>query len=162
MNEGVVRDQVQRLLDWGEAHAPLDKAMEGIPPELRGRRVEGFPHSLWEILEHIRIAQRDILDYCREDDYRELDWPRDYWPDPETSPDEEAWSESIRKVLEDRAMLQALALDPRLDLSAGLPRGRGTSYLRCLLLAADHAAYHVGQMVMLRRMLGNWEDAAGA
>lgn len=159
MNESIVREQLRQLLDWNDAHANLDSAVADIPFDLRGTRIPDNPHSIWDLLEHIRIAQRDILDFCRGEDYRELVWPGDYWPPSAVSPAQNAWSECIRGIEEDRAALQAMALDPGVDLSAKLPHGTGQTYLRCIVLAADHTAYHVGQIIQLRRQLGIWPVA---
>jgi hypothetical protein len=110
---------------------------------------------VWQLLEHVRLAQHDILDFCVNPDYREMRWPDDYWPAP-GPPSEEAWIESLVACRRDRDALIALARDPRIDLFARIPHGDGQTYLRELLLAADHAAYHVGQMVMVRQLLGIW------
>ena len=152
-----MRNQLAKALDWGEAHADFDKAVDGLAPELRGRRVEGLPHSAWEILEHLRITQHDILDFSRNPQYAELSWPEDYWPASPAPPDAEAWDRSIATFHADREALQALADDPEVDLFARIPHGQGQTYLRELLLAADHAAYHVGQLVTVRRLLGAWD-----
>ena len=152
-----VRRHVARVLDWKDAHATFDDAVDGIPPDARGRRPDGLPYSAWELVEHIRRAQRDILAFCAADAYREMRWPDDYWPDSPAPPSDEAWDESVAAVRADRAALRALAADPARDLLAPVPHGDGQTLLRELLLAADHAAYHVGQLVAVRRLLGAWE-----
>jgi hypothetical protein len=156
MNETDLRDHIARLLDWGEAHATFDKAVAGLAEPLRGRTPEGVPYSPWQLVEHLRITQHDILDFCVNPDYRELAWPDDYWPASSAPPSPAAWNECLRRFREDRTQLQRLARDPALDLTARIPHGTGQTYLRELLLAADHAAYHVGELIVVRRLLGAW------
>jgi hypothetical protein len=156
MNETDLRDHIARLLDWGEAHATFDKAVAGLAEPLRGRTPEGLPYSPWQLVEHLRITQHDILDFCVNPDYRELAWPDDYWPSSSAPPSPAAWNECLRRFREDRTPLQRLARDPALDLTARIPHGTGQTYLRELLLAADHAAYHVGELIVVRRLLGVW------
>jgi uncharacterized damage-inducible protein DinB len=151
-----IRDQLARLLGWEEAHASLDTALAGLPQEVRGRAPAGLPYSPWQLLEHLRITQHDILEFCRNPEYQELSWPDDYWPAGSAPPSAGAWDESVRRFGEDRAALQALARDTAVDLSGRILHGTGQTYLRELLLAADHAAYHVGQVVVVRRLLGVW------
>ena len=152
-----VRDHLVRLLDWEEAHVGFDKAFDGIPAGQRGARAAGFEHSPWQLLEHIRIAQQDILDFCANAAYEhKLKWPDDYWPKEAAPPASGAWAESIASYRSTREQFQRLARDAS-DLTARVPTGKATqTYLRALLLAADHAAYHVGQVVSLRRALGLW------
>lgn len=155
-NETAIRETLARMLSWGDAHAVFEAAVNGLPADLRGRRPEGVPYSPWQLLEHLRIAQHDILDFCVNADYAEMEWPKDYWPASPAPPSDAAWQESIDAFLEDRAALQALAADPSRDLDARIPHGSGQSYLRELLLVADHTAYHVGELVLVRRLLGAW------
>lgn len=154
-----LRAQLAAMLDWKDAHATFGAAVEGVPPEMRGRQPEGLPYSPWQLVEHLRITQGDILDFCRNADYRELRWPEDYWPDAAAPPSPRAWDESIRRYRADRDALKALAANADVDLFARIPHGTGQTYLRELLLAADHAAYHVGQLVAVRRLLGIWPGA---
>ena len=156
MTETDLRDHIARLLDWGEAHPSFDTAVAGLPAPLRGRTPDGLPYSPWQLVEHLRITQHDILDFCLNPDYRELAWPDDYWPSSSAPPSPKAWDESVRRFGEDRAALQRLARDPAVDLGARIPHGTGQTYLRELLLEADHAAYHVGELIVVRRLLGAW------
>jgi hypothetical protein len=156
MSDSSVRTHLAKLLDWEDAHVSFDSAVEGIPAKLRGSTPAGLPYSPWQLLEHLRLAQHDILDFCRNPDYRELHWPDDYWPRSEAPPGPAAWDESIAAFRRDRAALQALASDPTIDLHVPIPHGSGQTYLRELLLVADHTAYHVGQLVAVRRALGAW------
>jgi hypothetical protein len=155
-SDAALRAQLAAILSWKDAHADFDAATDGIPPELRGRRPAGLPYSAWELLEHLRIAQHDILDFCVNADYEEMTWPDDYWPSVPEPPDAAAWDESVRRYREDRTAFEKLAADTNVDLFARIPHGSGQTYLRELLLVADHAAYHVGQLVLVRRLLGNW------
>ena len=153
-----VREHLVRVLEWEEAHVGFDKAVEGIPVDKRGTRAPGFEHSPWQLLEHIRIAQEDILDFCVNAGYRHnLKWPDDYWPKDAAPPSSEAWSESVASYLRVREQVQALARDVA-DLTANVPSGKSTqTYLRAFLMTADHTAYHLGQLVALRRALGLWK-----
>jgi uncharacterized damage-inducible protein DinB len=160
MDEARWREAVARPLAWREAHATFDDAVADFPPALRGRRVDGFPHSAWELVEHVRITQRDILDFCRDPGYHEPTWPDDYWPRDPAPPSDEAWDASLAAYRADRDALRALAEDAAAypDLHAAIPHGSGQTYLREVLLVADHTSYHVGQIVMLRRVLGAWPN----
>src|SRR5688572_28572551 len=116
-----VRTLISRVLSWEDADVGFDTAIAGIPPELRGQRPPGLPYSPWEILEHLRRTQRDILEFCRNPDYRELSWPEDYWPTSPVPASDAAWDESVRQFLEDRKALQQLAADPKVDLASEIP-----------------------------------------
>lgn len=153
-----LRLHVAKLLDWQDAHVPYDRVVDGVPAALRGRVPDGAPHSLWQLVEHLRLAQHDILDFCLNPKYTELRWPDDYWPSSPEPPDARAWKGSIAAYRRDLGALQRLARDPAIDLFATIPHGSGQTYLREILLVADHTAYHVGQMVIVRRLLGIWES----
>ena len=156
MSDEALRTHLRKLLDWRDAHAGFDAAVEGIPPEHRGRQPEGLPYSPWQLLEHLRRAQHDILDFCRNPEYAEMKWPDDYWPASPEPLAPGAWDESIAAFRADRESLQHLADEA--DLFATIPHGSGQTYLRELLLVADHNAYHVGQLVAVRRLLGIWSS----
>lgn len=158
INESLLRDQLSRLLAWEDAHVGFDNAVDGIPAELRGTRPSNLPYSPWQLIEHLRITQHDILEFCRNPNYKELKWPDDYWPASDAPPSARAWDESIRMFRQDRKALQQLAADPAVDLTARIPHGDGQTYLRELILAADHAAYHLGELVVVRRLLGIWKS----
>jgi uncharacterized damage-inducible protein DinB len=153
-----LRDHLVRALDWQEAHVPFDKAVEGILAEKRGERPAGFDHSAWQLVEHLRLAQADILDFCVNPAYEHrMTWPDDYWPTQPAPPDERAWTDSIKAFVRSRNELKRLARDVE-DLAARVPTGTGNqTYLRSIVLVIDHAAYHVGQLVALRRALGIWK-----
>ena len=151
-----MREQLAAALDWRDAHADFDRAVQDFPVRLRGRRVKGLPYSAWQILEHLRIAQHDILDFARNPRYRPMSWPDDYWPREPAPPSARAWNASVAAFRKDRRALQKLATDPARRLSAKIPHGDGQTYLREILLAIDHNAYHVGELIVLRRLLGAW------
>jgi hypothetical protein len=150
------RSAIASILDWEDAHAGFDRVVAGLPRELQGQVPHGLPYSPWQLLEHIRLTQRDILEFCRNPDYEELDWPGDYWPKSAAPPSANAWEKSVQSFRQDREALKQLALDPGVNLSATVPAGDGQTYLRELLLVADHTAYHLGELVVVRRALGAW------
>ena len=153
-----LRSQLARFLDWDEAHVGFDKAVDGIPADQRGSRVAGFEHTPWQLLEHLRVAQKDLLDFCVNSEYvHALKWPEDYWPQSPAPPGATAWNESVAEFKADRETLKRLVRDTGVDLFATVPMGKGQqTYLRAILLVADHNAYHLGQLVALRRALGIW------
>jgi len=150
---------VASSLDWQEAHASLEAAAAGLPAELRGRRPDGLPHSPWELVEHVRRTQADLLAFMANAAYTAPAWPDDYWPAGPLPPTADAWEESLAAIRRDREGLQALAGRADIDLTARIPWGEGQTYLRTILVAVDHAAYHVGQLVLVRRLLGAWPAA---
>jgi uncharacterized damage-inducible protein DinB len=153
------RAQLERVLDWEEAHVGFDKAIDKIPSNRRGSLAPGFEHSIWQLLEHMRIAQKDLLDFCVNPQYEQvLKWPDDYWPKNPAPPNASAWDASVKNFRADRKRLKKLARNTNLDLFALVPTGKGRqTYLRALLLVVDHNAYHLGQLVAVRRALGIWE-----
>jgi hypothetical protein len=150
------RQQLARLLDWEDAHATFDAAVKGLPKSLEGKVPSGLPYSPWQLVEHMRITQADILEFCVAEHYEEKEWPRDYWPDGPEPPSPKAWNDSIAAFRRDREALAVLARDPNVDLDARVPNGTGQTFLREIVLVADHSAYHVGQLVVVRRLLGAW------
>lgn len=158
MNESADwREIVASTLDWEQAHVGLDRAVDDLPSELRGRQPDGAPYSIWQQLEHIRLAQLDLLDFCRNPEYEHrLSWPDDYWPSKPEPPSAKAWDESLAAIRRDREELARWAVEADVDLTQQIPWGSGQTYLRTVLVAADHAAYHVGQIVLIRKLLGAW------
>jgi uncharacterized damage-inducible protein DinB len=150
---------VASSLDWEQAHVRLEKALEGLAPELRGRRPDNYPHSVWELLEHIRITQRDLLDFMIAETYHEPKWPEGYWPRSPAPPSDGAWRECRAAIARDREALARFTTRTKLDLTKKIPRGTGQTYLRTVLVAVDHSAYHVGQIVAVRRLLAAWPGA---
>jgi hypothetical protein len=151
-----LRQMLGRVLNWEDAHVGFDTAVGNLPRELQGRTPPGLPYSPWQLIEHMRITQNDILDFCLNAQYEELSWPDDYWPSSAEPPSPGAWSASIAAYHKDRDALVKLAADPTIDLYAQVPAGTGQTYLRELLLVADHTAYHIGELVVVRRALGAW------
>jgi uncharacterized damage-inducible protein DinB len=151
-----MRELLAKLVGWSEAHVAFDDAVAGIPESLRGTQPSGL-HSPWELLEHLRITQHDILDFCVNPNYEKMHWPQDYWPSSAAPASAAAWDDSIAQFKRDRDALQKLALDPAVDLTARIPHGQGQTYAREIVLVADHTAYHVGQLVLVRQLLGAWK-----
>jgi hypothetical protein len=135
------------------AHLSFDDAVADFPIKLRGIKPNGAPHTPWQLLEHLRIAQWDILDFSRNPDYQEMKWPDDYWPKTEAPPDAAAWDKSIAEFRRDLKAMEELVTDAGTDLTARIPHGTGQTLLREVLLVADHNSYHLGQLVFARKML---------
>lgn len=152
-----LRQHVLTLLKGGNAHATFDDAVKNFPPELRGKKPKGAEHSAWQLLEHLRIAQWDILEFSRDPKHQSPDWPSGYWPAKPAPPDEKAWDKSVRAFRRDLKELSEMVADESIDLFARIPHGDGQTVLREALLAADHNAYHIGQLVLVRRLLGAWK-----
>ena len=152
-----LREHVLFLLDGGGAHAKFDEVIAGIPPKLLGQKPSGLPHSLWMLLEHLRIAQWDILDFSRNAKHASPKWPEGYWPPTEASPSASDWNASVKKFRQDLKAMQDLVKHPKTDLFAKISWGDGQTVLREALLLADHNAYHLGQMLDARRLLGAWK-----
>jgi hypothetical protein len=148
-----IRKHVSDLLTKAEAHVDLESELKDFPRELRGRKPEGAPHTPWQLLEHIRIAQWDILEFSKDAKHESPKWPDAYWPKSEAPADDKAWDKSVKQVLADLEAMRELIADPNKDLTAKIPHGDGQTLLREALLVADHNAYHLGQMVMVRRIL---------
>ncbi|MCU1232410.1 MAG: hypothetical protein JWP63_377 [Candidatus Solibacter sp.] len=152
-NSDPLRQHLIELLRMKGAHADFDETVNGFPAELRGRKIPGAPHTAWQLLEHLRIAQEDILDFTRNPDYKEKKWPADYWPAAEAPPDDAAWDKSVAQFRKDLKAIEKLISDPAHDLFARIPHGTGQTLLREALLVADHNAYHIGQLMFVRRTL---------
>jgi hypothetical protein len=152
-----LRSHVLELLDGGQAHATFDEVIKGLPVELRGKRPKGAAHSPWELLEHLRIAQSDILEFTRDPKHVSPKWPEGYWPDSPAPPTARAWANTLAAFRSDVQAVKDLASDTSVDLFAKIPHGDGQTVLREILLVADHNAYHIGQLATVRRLLGAWE-----
>ena len=157
MSSDSLREHLRYLLAGEGAHAGFEAAVKDLPPRLRGRKADGVPHSPWELLEHMRLAQWDILEFSRNAKHVSPDWPSGYWPPSPEPPDDEAWDKSVAAFRADLAAMSALAGDESVDLYAKIPWGTGQTILREILLVADHNAYHLGQLVLVRKLLGSWE-----
>jgi uncharacterized damage-inducible protein DinB len=156
MNDHALRKNVAELLRGGSAHASPKDALAKLDPERRNVRPAEGMHSVWEELEHIRIAQEDILRYTLDPNWQSPDWPSGYWPESVAEVTDEMWDESVRRFNADLDELLSLAANDQIDLTAEIAHGEGRTYLRQLLLAADHNAYHFGQIVQTRKLLGDW------
>jgi len=156
-NDAALRQHLVNLLRGGSAHADFDSAVKDLPAPLRGKTPKGAPHSPWELLEHLRIAQGDIVEFSIDPAHKSPDFPSGYWPASATPPDDEAWEKSARAFRKDLKRMCALVEDPATDLFARIPHGDGQTILREALLVADHNAYHLGELVILRRILGAWK-----
>jgi DinB family protein len=152
-----LREHVIYLLNGGGAHARFDDVVKDMPEELRGEKPNGLPHSAWMLLEHLRLAQADILEFSRNSRYTSPKWPEGYWPNDEVPLNTTAWNRSVREFRKDLKAMQALVANPKTDLYARIPWGDGQTILREALLLADHNAYHLGQLVDVRRALGAWK-----
>lgn len=152
-HDAELRELLGRFLDWDSAHRKFNDAVKNFPPELRGRRPAGSPHSPWELLEHLRIAQWDILEFSRDAKHVSPEFPSGYWPASPEPPTSSAWDESVAAFRADLHALADLARDPDADLYAKIPHGSGQTLLREILLTADHNAYHLGQLMLVRRLL---------
>ena len=155
-SDKALREHVVYLLQGGGAHAKFEDVTKDIPPKLRGQKPSGLPHSPWMLLEHMRIAQWDILEFSRDAKHKSPDWPSGYWPKAEAPADAAAWDASIKNFRADLKAMQDLVANPKTDLFAKIPWGDGQTILREALLIADHNPYHLGQLVDVRRLLGAW------
>jgi len=155
-NDKALRDHLLYLLRGEGAHVGIDKTLAGLPPDLRGKQAPGLPHTIWQLLEHLRLAQWDILEFSRDRGHVSPAWPEGYWPESAAPPDDAAWERSIEAFQKDLKAMQDLVADPATDLYAKIPWGDGQTILREALLVADHNAYHLGQIVSVRQALGAW------
>jgi DinB family protein len=155
-----LRHHLLELLPGGKTHLGFDRAIEGLPADLRGSRAQELPHTPWQLLEHLRIAQWDILEFSRNPNHVSPKFPEGYWPETAAPPDDSAWDRSVEQFRSDLKAMQDLVADPNTDLFAKIPWGKGQTILREALLVADHNAYHLGQLVTLRQALGAWQPAA--
>ncbi len=158
MSQQALRDHLLYLLRGGGAHLDFEAAAADLPPRLRGARAKDIPHTPWRLVEHMRIAQRDIVDFCRRADHVSPAFPEGYWPRGDAPPDPEAWGAALDAFRADLHAMQQLVADPQVDLLAAIPHGDGQTVLREALLVADHNAYHLGQLVLVRRALGAWPE----
>ncbi|HXK59554.1 MAG TPA: DinB family protein [Acidobacteriota bacterium] len=149
----ILREHLLQLLSGNWAHIEFDQAVNNFPAELRGRKAVGMPHTAWQLLEHMRIAQWDILEFSRNSKHVSPDWPAGYWPKTETPPDASSWDESVRQFKADLKAMGELVMDPNTDLFSKIPHGTEQTILREAMLVADHNAYHLGQLVLLRKTL---------
>jgi hypothetical protein len=157
--EGGGRAELAAALAGKGAHVDFEGAIRNFPPELRGVKPGKVPHTGWQLLEHIRITQADILDFCVNPKYQELKWPDEYWPASAAPPDEAAWEQSIAAYRRDVKAMQDLISDAGRDLHSRIPHGDGQTLFREAILVIDHNSYHLGQLVFVRQLLGSWPPA---
>jgi uncharacterized damage-inducible protein DinB len=159
LNDKALREQLVKQLDEGRAHASWRDALADMPADKQGAKPEGSPHTAWQLLEHMRIAQWDILEFSRNPKHVSPQFPDGYWPSTEAPPSADAWEKSAKAFARDLEGLKKLVSDPRIDLFERIAHGNGQTILREALLTADHNAYHLGQLVVLRKMLGAWRES---
>jgi hypothetical protein len=159
VQDKLLREHLVDLLTGRNAHADWKAAFAGISPKLRGVRPEGIPYSAWELLEHMRIAQRDILEFSRDSKHVSPDWPGGYWPGNPKPPSASTWDWSLKLFARDLAAMKKLVANPKTDLFGTIHHGTGQTILREALLVADHNAYHLGQVILVRRLLGAWKES---
>ena len=157
VNDKSLREHLVNLLSGRGAHVDWKVSFSGIPPKMRGVRPKGVPYSLWELLEHMRIAQWDILEFSRDAKHVSPEWPKGYWPGTPAPANAKAWDKSIKLFSRDLAAMKKLVANPKTNLFARIPHGTGQTILREALLVADHNSYHLGQVLTVRRLLGIWE-----
>lgn len=155
-NEKVLREHLAKMLDGQDAHAGFDAVVKNWPARLRGVKPNGAAHSAWQLVEHMRIAQWDILEFSRNTKHVSPKWPEGYWPAAESPPSSAAWGKSLKAFRRDLKAMQKLVANLRTDLFSPIPHGQGQTVFREAALVADHNAYHLGQLVLLRRLLGAW------
>jgi len=156
-NDKALRQQLVSLLKGGDAHATYDAAVKDFPANLYGKKPKGAAHSPWEVLEHMRIAQWDILEFSRNANHVSPEFPDGYWPKTPAPADATTWTRSVQSFRADLKAMVALAENESVDLFARIPHGEGQTILREVLVLADHNAYHLGELLLLRRLLGAWK-----
>lgn len=155
-SDKTVRSLLLEQLEGRNAHVDFNQAVQGLTFKQAGIRVEGIPHTIWELVEHIRIGQDDILEFCNNPDYEALDWPDNYWPEKSKPESKEQFEKSVQAVQDGIEEMRELIRDPQNNLQKPLPHGDGQTLFREAMLIVDHNAYHIGQIVLVRRLLGSW------
>ena len=156
MKDRVLREHLVKLLEGGQAFVTFDKAIKDVKPEFRNKKPSGEIHSVWENLEHMRIAQEDILKYTIDLGWESPDWPENYWPKNTGPIDNNIWTNSVSSFIKDRREVIKLVMNEKIDLTSIIPHTKEHTYLREILLVADHNAYHLGQIVIVRKLLNDW------
>jgi hypothetical protein len=157
MSDTAITDQLVALLTQANAHATFDQSVKNIPFKKLGTTPENLPYSIWMLVEHIRIAQADILDFSINAYYKGLKWPEEYWPAEQAPKDEQSWQKSVEQIRQDRQTFIDLLNNPGADLFTPFPHGEGQNLFREALLIADHNSYHTGQIILIRRSLNDWD-----
>lgn len=153
-NDEVLIDELTRLLQGGSAHAGFKKAIAGLPANLRGAKAYNLPYTIWQLVEHIRIAQWDMLEFSKDGKHQSPKWPDEYWPKEAAPIDDEAWNRSVKQI--EAELEEFVKLIKQADLYAPIPHGNGQTLLREALQVADHTAYHIAEIIVIRRLLGAW------
>lgn len=156
-NDATLKNELTELINRGNAHASFEQVVKNIPFEHLGIKPNGLPYSIWRLVEHIRITQWDILEFCQNTNYKPIKWPDDYWPATDAPANEKEWDDCIAKIKADRAAFLELLNAPNADLYTAFAHGEGQNLLREALLIADHNSHHVGQVIILRRLLNDWK-----
>jgi hypothetical protein len=158
-NDQVFREQILQLLTGRNAHYTFEDAVADFPMEAINRRPPNVPYTPWHLVEHLRIAQWDILEFMRDPDHISPEWPKGYWPDPQAATNPAGWQQSLDRFRADLAAIETIVQDPKLDITAELPHAAGYTYLREFLLVADHNAYHIGEFAILRQIMSTWPES---
>jgi hypothetical protein len=153
-----MREQLVELLQGKGAHLSFEDAIAGLPAKMRGVKPPGMPHTIWRLVEHMRIAQWDILQFSKDGRHKSPKWPDGYWPDGDAPRDAKQWNDTVKQFKADLKEMIRMVKDKKVDLLAPIPGGQGQTVFREAMLVADHNSYHIGQIVMLRRTLGVWQD----
>lgn len=148
--------ELANYLLQGHAHAPLQAAVKDFPEKLMNKKAAGLPYTAWQLLEHIRISQWDMIDFCVNKNYKELEWPKDYWP--KKNANKKMWAASLKQYQKDLAVMVKLVKNPKTDLFAKIPWGSGQTIFKEALQIIDHNAYHTGEIILLRRVFGAWKS----
>lgn len=151
-----ITNEVTKLLQGGSAHAGFEKAIVDLPAELRGIKPQGLPYSIWQLVEHIRIAQWDMLEFSKDGNHQSPKWPDDYWPKQAEPANDEAWNSSIKQI--ENNLKEFIELIQSEDLYERIPHGNGQTLLREALQIADHITYHIAEIIIIRRLLGAWNN----
>ncbi len=157
MDDKIIRQHLIELLQGGSAHTSLDEALKNLPPDVRDSKTGAIPYSIWELAEHIRISQWDIVEFSRNPNHTSPDWPDEYWPSESSPESDNVWNASIEAIHIDLQDMVEMVLDPQNNLLKPFSHGNGQTLMREALLLADHNAYHLGQIILIRKLLGNWK-----
>ncbi len=157
MNDKILRDHLIKLLKGEQAHVSTAGALKDINPKIQNTRPSKNSHSVWELMEHVRIAQEDILKYMIDPSWESPQWPEGYWPSPDDDPSDDMFENALNAFLSDLDQIINIAKDEKIDLTSGIPHAKQHTYLREILLVADHNSYHIGQIVEARKILGDWK-----
>jgi|SRR5579871_134036 len=157
-SDKIMRKQLVELLEGKSAHLDFDRAIANLPPKMRGVRPPNTPHTVWRLVEHMRLAQRDILDFSKDGHHVSPEWPDGYWPESDAPESSKQWTQTVKAFHADLEEMIALVKSKKTDLLAPIEGGKGQTIFREAMLVADHNAYHLGQIVMVRRVLGVWKD----